>query len=195
MRSIYLWVCSFTPPPLSQAPANSTQSDTGLSTTSLTDYGKILSDKLEQMDANRGYDGAWIILCHDLDLLRIVLLRDHHAARCNPMITSVVSTWEWCRWCPRLVFLSMATIAAMNLLTYLSIPYVQQFLIKLDARIMRRRQYIHFKAETKYVLTPPPPYGMRCCRSDKPGLCLFCCYQPLCVVMSASNVDLTFFVS
>ena len=24
--------------------------------------------------------------------------------------------------------------------------------------------------------------GMRCCRSDWPGLCLFCCYQPLCVV-------------
>ena len=23
---------------------------------------------------------------------------------------------------------------------------------------------------------------MRCCRSDWPGLCLFCCYQPLCVV-------------
>mgnify|MGYP003571763443 CR=1 FL=1 len=24
--------------------------------------------------------------------------------------------------------------------------------------------------------------GMRCCRSDWPGLCLFCCYQPSCVV-------------
>ena len=23
--------------------------------------------------------------------------------------------------------------------------------------------------------------GMRCCRSDWPGLCLFCCYQPSCV--------------
>ena len=25
--------------------------------------------------------------------------------------------------------------------------------------------------------------GMRYCRSDWPGLCLFCCYQPLCVVL------------
>ena len=28
--------------------------------------------------------------------------------------------------------------------------------------------------------------GMRCCRSDWPGLFLFCCYQPLCVVSSQS---------
>ena len=28
--------------------------------------------------------------------------------------------------------------------------------------------------------------GMRCCRSDWPGLCLFCCYQPLCVIIQQS---------
>ena len=27
---------------------------------------------------------------------------------------------------------------------------------------------------------------MRCCRSDWPGRCLFCCYQPLCVVRQQS---------
>ena len=27
---------------------------------------------------------------------------------------------------------------------------------------------------------------MRCCRSDWPGLCLFCCYQPSCVVSQQS---------
>ena len=27
---------------------------------------------------------------------------------------------------------------------------------------------------------------MRCCRSDWPGLCLFCCYQPLCVISQQS---------
>ena len=31
---------------------------------------------------------------------------------------------------------------------------------------------------------------MRCCRSDWPGLCLFCCYQPL----SANRDDLGFFL-
>ena len=36
-------------------------------------------------------------------------------------------------------------------------------------------------------LSPPPPSdGMRCCRSDWPGLCFFCCYQPLCVVSQQS---------
>ena len=29
-------------------------------------------------------------------------------------------------------------------------------------------------------------YGMRCCRSDWPGLFLFCCYQPSCVVSQQS---------
>ena len=39
-----------------------------------------------------------------------------------------------------------------------------------------------------YRHKPPPPTperwsdGMWCCRSDWPGLCWFCCYQPLCVV-------------
>mgnify|MGYP003571731538 CR=1 FL=1 len=28
--------------------------------------------------------------------------------------------------------------------------------------------------------------GMRCCRSDCPGLCLFCCYQPSCVASQQS---------
>ena len=28
--------------------------------------------------------------------------------------------------------------------------------------------------------------GMQCCRSDWPGLCLFWCYQPLCVVSQQS---------
>ena len=32
----------------------------------------------------------------------------------------------------------------------------------------------------RYFLNPND--GMRCCRSDWPGLCLFCCYQPSCVV-------------
>ena len=33
------------------------------------------------------------------------------------------------------------------------------------------------------ILSPPPPSdGMRCCRSDWPGLCFCCCYQTLCAV-------------
>ena len=31
-----------------------------------------------------------------------------------------------------------------------------------------------------------PSHGMRCCRSDWPGLCLFCCYQSSCVVSQQS---------
>ena len=34
---------------------------------------------------------------------------------------------------------------------------------------------------------------MRCCRSDWPGLCLFCCYQPLCVVSQQSRFGLFLF--
>ena len=50
--------------------------------------------------------------------------------------------------------------------------------------------------EFPFVLLPPPPLvcwsdGMRCCRSERPELCLFCCYQPLCVV--SHRVDLGFF--
>ena len=33
---------------------------------------------------------------------------------------------------------------------------------------------------------PPPPDRMRCFKSDWPGLCLFCCYQPSCVVSHQS---------
>ena len=29
--------------------------------------------------------------------------------------------------------------------------------------------------------------GMRCCRRDWPGLCLFCCYQPSCFVSQQSG--------
>ena len=39
------------------------------------------------------------------------------------------------------------------------------------------------------VLYPPRRRwnnGMRCYRSDRPGLCLFCCYQPSCVVSQRS---------
>ena len=41
---------------------------------------------------------------------------------------------------------------------------------------------------TVSLFTPPPHWsdGMRCCRSDWPGLCLFCCYQPLCVISQQS---------
>ena len=34
-----------------------------------------------------------------------------------------------------------------------------------------------------------------CCRSDWPGLCLFCCYQPLCVVSQQSWFGVFCFIS
>ena len=37
------------------------------------------------------------------------------------------------------------------------------------------------KANLLPFLFLPYSDGMRCCGSDWPGLCLFCCYQPLCV--------------
>ena len=40
----------------------------------------------------------------------------------------------------------------------------------------------------------PLPDGMRCCRSDWPGLCLFCCEQPSCLD-SQQNWFGFFFVS
>ena len=46
----------------------------------------------------------------------------------------------------------------------------------------------HFGSEA--LLSPRTPHitndGMRCCRSDQPWLCLFCCYQRLCVVSQQS---------
>ena len=36
---------------------------------------------------------------------------------------------------------------------------------------------------------------MRCCRSDWPGLCLFCCYQPLCVVSQQSWFGFFYFIN
>ena len=30
------------------------------------------------------------------------------------------------------------------------------------------------------ICLTPLPDGMRCCKSDWPGLCLFCCFQPSC---------------
>ena len=35
--------------------------------------------------------------------------------------------------------------------------------------------------------------GMRCCRSDWPGLCLFNCYQPLCIISQQSWFGVFFF--
>ena len=45
-----------------------------------------------------------------------------------------------------------------------------------------------FFIKISFVLPPPPPpsVGMRFCRSAWPGLCFFCCYQPLCVVSQQS---------
>ena len=49
---------------------------------------------------------------------------------------------------------------------------------------------------TYCVLNNPFPLhwsdGMRCCRSDWPGLCLFCCYQLLCIVSQQSWLGVFF---
>ena len=43
---------------------------------------------------------------------------------------------------------------------------------------------------------PPPPmleWWVRCCKSDWPGLCMFCCYQPFCIVSQQSLFGLFLF--
>ena len=58
-------------------------------------------------------------------------------------------------------------------------------------RVVMSARY-RFVVVSIFRFTPPPWDGMRCCRSDWFGLCLFCCYQPLWVVSQQSWFGLFF---
>ena len=69
-------------------------------------------------------------------------------------------------------------------------------LVRINSFLFSKPPFFPFPSLLK--LQPPPPHvrwsdGMRYCRSDWPGLCLFCCYYPR--VLTANRVDLGFFVS